>query len=89
MEVIVMKMKALVEYVLDRYPETRANDTMLFFKCCDEVKLDPRYGYVNIVPVHKLRQIIQNKEGKYLPPKHVLEERKKKDQAIRSYGRSL
>jgi len=51
-----MKMKALVEYVLDRYPETRANDIMLFFKCCDEVKLDPRYGYVNIVTVHKLRQ---------------------------------
>ncbi|MEM5009403.1 hypothetical protein WKH57_01650 [Niallia taxi] len=76
--------KELLEYVLDNFPETRNSDTKLYItsaklrgaKTLDDLdKIN-----LNLISVHKLRQKIQNKEGKYQADpevKYIREERAK------------
>lgn len=82
-------LKDFVSSVLEKYPETRNNDTVLYTQCCRELGAktidDLNRLNLNIVSVHKVRQIIQNKEGKWLPDEKVRENRNKRRWDIKEY----
>jgi hypothetical protein len=40
---------------------------------------------INIISIHKARQIIQNKEGKYLPDENIQKVRKQRDKEFKAY----
>ena len=81
--------KELAEYVLENNPKTRNSDTVLYVEICkllgaksiDDI---PKIG-LNMVTVHKVRQVIQNKDGKYLPDEVTKEIRKARNSSIKSY----
>ncbi|MDT9683446.1 hypothetical protein RND61_15465 [Streptomyces sp. TRM76323] len=81
--------KELVEKVLSRNVATRSNDTKLYLECCKELGCktmkDIERMNLSIITVHKLRQVIQNKEGHYNPAKEVLAIREKRHVSIREY----
>lgn len=81
--------KELAEYVLENNPKTRNSDTVLYVEICkllgaksiDDI---PKIG-LNMVTVHKVRQVIQNKDGKYLPDEVTKEIRKARNSSIKTY----
>lgn len=81
--------KELAEYVLENNPKTRNSDTVLYVEMCkllgaksiDDI---PKIG-LNMITVHKVRQVIQNKDGKYLPDEVTKEIRKARNSSIKSY----
>lgn len=83
--------KDLVSSVLEKYPKTRNSDTALFIQCCKELgatRLEDLDSIgLNIITIHKTRQVIQNKEGLYLPDGKVAVTRENRSQEIRDYMR--
>lgn len=81
--------KNLVLYCLQKYPETRSNDTILFIRCCETLGAttlkEAEKENLSIISVHKLRQVIQNKEGRFLPPEKVILNRRERQEQIRQY----
>lgn len=85
--------KDLVLHVLKTKPNTRNSDTLLYLEACKYIGAKTiedieRIG-LNIISVHKIRQVIQNKEGLYLPDKEIRSERKRRSSDIREYMRNL
>lgn len=81
--------KDLVYHVLANNPDTRSNDTKLYVQCCKELgakTLDDinRIG-LSIISVHKIRQVVQNKENLYLPDENVTKVRKQRALEIKDY----
>ena len=82
-----MILKDLICDVLENYPETRASDNKLYFRCCRRLGLDPLKELQNdglsIITVHKWRQKIQNNMGLYLPEKEVIQQRRIRERRMR------
>lgn len=81
--------KQMLYTVLAKYPETRSDDTLLYVKCCEEMGAKtladlPKMG-ISIISVHKMRQVIQNKENKFLPENRVLQYRSQRDAEVKSF----
>lgn len=81
--------KDLVSNILKSKPHARNSDTYLYQECCKKLgaktvddisKID-----LNMITVHKARQVIQNKEGKYLPDECVRNVRSARAEEIRDY----
>ena len=81
--------KDLVSNILESNPHTRNSDTYLYQECCKKLgaktvddisKID-----LNMITVHKARQVIQNKEGKYSPDENVRNVRSIRAEEIRDY----
>lgn len=81
--------KQLVLKVLEKYPETRDNDTLLYLQCCQELGAidinQMKILNLSIVTCHKLRQVIQNKDGLFKPSDKAKKIRLQKQQEIKSY----
>lgn len=86
-------LRELLLKVLQKYPSTRNSDTLLYIYCCKELGAktvdDLMKTNLNVISVHKLRQVIQNKEGLYLPDKEIADMRKDRETKIRDYMRSV
>ncbi|MEC1768299.1 hypothetical protein [Schinkia azotoformans] len=82
-------LKELIESILEHNEECRSNDTKLFVECCKHLgvkTLDQiSDSGINMISVHKLRQVIQNKEHKFLPSDSVIENRSKRNFDIKKY----
>ncbi|MGX1902014.1 hypothetical protein ACT3HK_11775 [Thermolongibacillus altinsuensis] len=82
-------LKSFVSSVLEKYPETRNSDTRLYIQCCRELGAktlsDIEKLNLNIVSIHKIRQIIQNKEGKWQATEVIKEKRNQRRWDIREY----
>lgn len=83
--------KDLVLYVLGSMPETRSNDTLLYLECCKVLGAtsmeDIQDLNLSIISVHKIRQMIQNKDKMYMPDEKAKEVRKKRASEVRQYMR--
>ncbi|REJ23706.1 MAG: hypothetical protein C6W54_11065 [Bacillaceae bacterium] len=81
--------KELVEYCLEKFEETRHSDTLLFLKCCEMLGAETiqqiKYLKLNMISVHKIRQVIQNKEKKWLPSESVKRIRKEREKEIKKF----
>lgn len=81
--------KDLVISVLAEYPLARNNDTYLYEKCCEKLGgvylTDITKIGLNMISVHKIRQVIQNKENMYLPTENVSKKRRQRAIDIREY----
>jgi hypothetical protein len=81
--------KGLVMHILEKYPETRANDTLLYLRCCEKKGCrsidDIEDLNLSIISVHKTRQQIQNKFKQYLPDESTIKVRKTRQKEIREY----
>ena len=84
--------KDLVIHILKTKPSARNSDTYLYQECCkllgaktvdDISKID-----LNMITVHKARQVVQNKEGLYLPSENVTKRRHTREKEIRDYMRN-
>lgn len=88
-ETELMTVKELVEKVLSRDIESRSNDTKLYLRCCEELGCktmnDIEKLNLSIITVHKIRQVVQNKDGHYKPSKEVLDNREKRRTTIAEY----
>lgn len=86
-----VKVKDLVQRVLRDYPETRDSDTRLYFKCLRVLGVksikDAEDLNLNIISVHKTRQIVQNKMGLYAPSKDIKAERVERAEDARDFMR--
>ncbi|UOQ47766.1 hypothetical protein MUN88_17185 [Gracilibacillus caseinilyticus] len=82
-------LKKLLYYVLENYPETRNSDNKLFIQAYRELGAtslnDLEDGQLNISSIYRVRQEIQNKEGKFLPNDEVRHYRRTREKAIRQY----
>lgn len=82
-------LKDFIISVLEKHPETRNSDTALYVECCKELGAktidDINSLNLNIVSVHKTRQLIQNKFGLYPADETVKEFRNKRKWDIREY----
>ena len=81
--------KEMLYSVMTKHPETRSDDTLLYVKCCEEMGAKnlsdlPKMG-ISIISVHKMRQVIQNKEKKFLPMQSVVHGRKLRNGEVRSF----
>ena len=56
-------------------------------KLQERSKLTDTYLFVNLISIHKVRQVIQNKEGLYLADTEVKSNRWKRSSEIREYMR--
>jgi hypothetical protein len=81
--------KKLVLQVLEQYPETRNSDNKLYIQCAKELgakTLDDLLNIkLNIITLHKTRQVIQNKFGMYLPDKEVAKARYERQLEFRDW----
>lgn len=81
--------KELVEHVLETKPKTRNSDTLLYIEVCKHLGAESLEDLekikLNIISVHKTRQVIQNKEGKFLPDEKVKEERARRRWEVKDY----
>jgi hypothetical protein len=63
--------KKLVTDVMKECLKARYDDTYLYLKCCEKLgatEADEMYSTgISIISVHKLRQVIQNKQNKLKP----------------------
>jgi hypothetical protein len=79
----------LVKYILEHYPETRSSDNKLFIKCAQykgaKTLSDLENIKLNLITIHKVRQVVQNKEGLFLPSEDVLEVRKERAKEVKEY----
>lgn len=84
-------LKQMILTMLEKYPETRNSDNKLFIRICKELGAktvdDISDMDVNLISVHKLRQVIQNKEGLFPPTDRVKKSRKSREVKIRNYMR--
>lgn len=81
--------KDLVSHILECYPHTRNSDTDLYLQCCEyfgayTVEKQKKLN-LNVISIHKIRQVIQNKEGKFLADEKVRKARKHRAKDIREY----
>jgi hypothetical protein len=83
--------KDLVLHVLKNKPETRNSDTLLYLECCKALGAtsikDIEDINLSIISVHKLRQVIQNKDKQFMPDENVKEVRKARARLVRQYMR--
>lgn len=74
---------------MEKHPDTRANDTLLYVKCLEHLGAitlkDMQKMDLSIISVHKLRQMIQNKEGKFKADDKVQKARHKRASEVREY----
>lgn len=81
--------KQLVLHVLKNHPETRDSDNLLYLHCCEYLGAktinDLKKLNLSIISVHKIRQVIQNKEGLYKPSEDVKEIREQRRIEIKDY----
>lgn len=81
--------RKLVEHVMEKYPHTRNSDTALFCQCYRELGIhtldEIEASGISIHHVDRLRRVIQNKEGKFLPVEEVKKGRRIREQKIRAY----
>lgn len=81
--------KELVEHILEVKPKTRNSDTLLYIEACKYLGAktleDLEKIKLNIISVHKIRQVIQNKEGRFLPDENVKEERARRRWEVKDY----
>ena len=81
--------KELVEHILETKPKTRNSDTLLYIESCKYLGAktleDLEKIKLNIISVHKIRQVIQNKEGRFLPDENVKEERTRRRWEVKDY----
>ena len=86
-------MKELVTHILKTQPKTRNSDTVLYIECCKYMGAttleDLESLGLNIITVHKIRQVIQNKDGLFPPDKNVKEERARRRFSIKGYMSNL
>ena len=79
----------LITHILERHPETRDSDTLLYIKCCEYLGAntidDLKKLNLNLISVHKTRQHVQNKLGMFRPSKEIQEHRAKRSVEIREY----
>lgn len=84
-------LKEIVKDVMRRHPETRNSDNVLYFTILQEMGADTleeaKYLNVNLISIHKTRQIIQNKEGLFPPTEDIKQIRAKRNSEIRDYMR--
>jgi hypothetical protein len=84
--------KDLVLHVLKNNPETRNSDTLLYLECCKVLGAtnieDIEDINLSIISVHKLRQVIQNKDKMFMPDEHAKQVRKQRSYQVRQYMRS-
>lgn len=75
--------KSLLFTVLKNYPETRSDDTLLYLTCCEVLGAknlaQAKELPISIISVHKMRQIIQNKEGLFKPEEKVENARRERN----------
>lgn len=90
-EVELNTVKDLVLHVLSSKPETRSNDTMLYLECCKMLGAtsmsDLEDLNLSIITVHKMRQVIQNKDKKYMPDEDAKTVRRRRSHEVRQYMR--
>ncbi|WP_127760739.1 hypothetical protein [Peribacillus asahii] len=81
--------RVLILNILENHPEARDNDTLLYLEACkylgaksieDLVKLN-----LSIISIHKMRQVIQNKEGLFKPSEETEKARSRRRVAIKEY----
>lgn len=81
--------KDLVEYILRVAPDTRDNDTALYIYCCAELGCKTFQDIIklnlNVTTIHRIRRLIQNNEGRYLPSEKTQKKRKKRERNIKEY----
>ena len=81
--------KELVEHILETKQKTRNSDTLLYIEACKHLGAktleDLEKIKLNIISVHKIRQVIQNKEDRFLPDENVKEERARRRWEVRDY----
>lgn len=81
--------RKLVEHTMEKYPHTRNSDTALFCQCYRELGIhtldEIEASGINIHHVDRLRRVIQNKEGRFLPDEEVLRARKVREKEVRAY----
>lgn len=69
--------KKLVLRILEQYPATRNSDNKLYIQCAKELGAktldDLETIGLNLISVHKARQVVQNKLHMFLPDKKVAE----------------
>lgn len=79
----------LVLHILEHNPNTRSNDTLLYLEACkylgaksidDLIKLN-----LSIISIHKVRQVVQNKEGLFQPNEEIKKLRQTRRIAIKDY----
>lgn len=82
-------MKSFLKEIMKNNPSTRNSDTKLYLVACRELGAktlnDLEKLNLNIITVHKIRQVIQNKEGLYLPEKDIKKERMSRNGQIKEY----
>lgn len=75
--------------IMEKYPSTRDSDTRLFVQACRELGAssldDIETLGLNVVSIHKTRQMIQNKLGLCRPSEYVTEVRNKRNFDIKDY----
>lgn len=81
--------RELVEHILKTKPHTRNSDTQLYIEACKymgaKTIADMEKLNLSIISIHKIRQVIQNKDGLYLADEEVTKERNKKRLEIKDY----
>ena len=77
-------LKQYLYYIMEKYPETRNSDNVLYFTILLE---EAKSLNINLISIHKVRQVIQNKEGLYLADTEVKSNRWKRSSEIREYMR--
>jgi hypothetical protein len=79
----------LVMRVLEQYPETRNSDNKLYIQCAKELgayTVDDLMGIkLNIISIHKIRQLIQNRDGMYLPTEDVKQARVERQMSFKEF----
>ena len=82
-------LRKLVEHIMEKYPHTRNSDTVLFCQCYRELGIhtldEIESSGISIHHVDRLRRVIQNKEGKFLPDEEVQRARGRREQEVRAY----
>ena len=77
--------------VMERHPETRNSDNILYFTILQEMGAhtleEAKSLNVNLISIHKIRQVIQNKEGLYPPARDIKNVRNHRADEIREYMR--
>lgn len=81
--------KDLVSHILETKPHTRNSDTQLYIEACKHMGAktieDMEKMNLSIISVHKIRQVIQNKEGLFLADEEVKTERSRRRWEVKDY----
>ena len=85
--------RELVEHILETKPATRNSDTLLYLEACKYMGAntidDLQRLNLNIITVHKIRQVVQNRDGMYPPDEKIKKERSRRRVEIRDYMKKL